>query len=281
MRKTSQTIVRKLTGLSLDSYFSASKIVWIVNHVPRAKKLLQQNRLAFGTLDSWLIWNLCEGHPHLTDETNASRTLLFDIQKKTWSDQLLTVFHIPASLLPSVVSSRSRFGVLVKELLGTTIPVLAVCGDQQASTYAAIRFQSQIKEQTTKVTYGTGVFLSQVIGKKFQLHDPFFTTLVPSIGTGSLFALEAKVEGSGNVVEEVLGDIPKMLEIFSRLVKKVDRLIQQLPVVPREIVVDGGIARDGYIVEIQQEITQIPTCVLSTYDGTALGCALLVWDQID
>ena len=281
LRKTFQDDVRKQTGLSIDPYFSASKIQWILSNVDRAKRLLENNQLLFGTLDTWLLWNLCEGRPHQTDQTNASRTLLFDIQRKTWSQELLELFAIPASILPTVVSPRSRFGVINKELLGVRIPVLAVCGDQQASTYAAMRAQPTSRQSVTKVTYGTGVFLSQVIGKTFKLQKSFFTTLVPAVGKGVSFALEAKVEGSGKGVDKVLGDVPKMLRFFSRLVKKVDGLIQQLPTKPKDIVVDGGIARDGYIVEIQQEQTKIPACLQSTYDGTALGCALLVWDQVD
>jgi glycerol kinase len=234
----------------------------------------------FGTVDTWLLWNLCAGRPHVTDETNAARTVLFDIQDFCWSDRLLQIFGIPRGILPTVLPSRGVFGILKQDVLGARVPVLAVCGDQQASTYAAMRVQHINKAVVTKVTYGTGVFVVQVLGRHFALHPPFFTTLVPAIGMGSFYALEGKIEGSAQTVDRLLSNIPKLFRYFRQLTKQVRGLVKKFPVKPSEIVVDGGIARDGYIVEIQQEILGIPACLQDPFDGTALGCALLVWDAI-
>jgi glycerol kinase len=284
MRQLHGTFIRQRTGLNVDSYFSASKIKWILDHASHAQNL------AFGTIDSWLLWNLCEHHPHITDETNASRTLLFDIHTRQWNQKLLRLFGVPNSLLPSVLPSRAHFGALAKEILGREIPIVAVCGDQQASTYAAMRAYPKNRftlvaagpsprPHTTKVTYGTGTFLVQVLGKTFSLSPSFFTTLVPAIVDGSCYALEMKIEGSGETVDRLLKNPPKLGAYFRKLSGKVNRLIVQLPRKPQRIVVDGGVARNGFVVEIQQKITGIPACLQSPYDGTALGCALLVWDQ--
>lgn len=278
--KQDGAFIRERTGLVVDSYFSASKIRWILDHVPKAQTVAEQGTLAFGTIDTWLLWNLCDDQPHVTDETNASRTLLFDIQSRKWNQKLLDIFGVQENLLTRVLPSRALYGVLKKEIAGLSIPVVAVCGDQQSSTYAAMCVEPNIRS-TTKVTYGTGAFLVQVLGKTFSLHDSFFTTLVPAIGEGSCYAYEMKVEGSGETVDRLLQNPPKLIAYFNRLSKKVDKLIVKLPTKPRQIIVDGGVARDGYVVEIQQKNSGISTCLQSPFDGTALGCALLCWDQIE
>lgn len=275
--KRDQEAVRRMTGLPIDSYFSASKIHWILNRVQGTRELADDGDLAFGTVDSWLIWNLCEGRPHYTDETNASRTLLFNIHTRHWDGSLLKRFDVPKSVLPFVQPSRARFGVLDNMVLGADIPILAVCGDQQASTYAAIRSASS--RHSVKVTYGTGTFVVQVHGKSFFSHPPFFTTLVPDMTMAS-FALEGKIEGSSEAVTRLLGNSTKLRMYLKKLAEKADALIKQLPTQPKQIIADGGIARDGIIVGLQEEISGIPTCLQSTYDGTALGTALLVWDAI-
>ncbi len=279
IRKRHETYIRKRTGLAVDSYFSASKIQWILRDVASAKKLAREQKLAFGTIDSWLLWNLCENHPHITDETNASRTLLFDIHTRRWSKKLLSLFDVPANTLASVLPSRANFGVFSKDILGTAIPVVAVCGDQQASTYAAMRVDPKTRN-TTKVTYGTGVFLVQVLGRTFSLKKLFFTTLVPAITKGSNYAFEMKIEGSGETVDRLLNNPPELTNYFGKLTTRVNKLIAGLPRHPRKIIVDGGVARDGRVVGIQQKITDIPACLQSPFDGTALGCALLVWDRL-
>ncbi len=272
LKKKHGRFIRERTGLTADAYFSASKIRWILQNV-------SGKDLVFGTLDSWLIWNLCEDHPHVTDETNASRTLLFDIHKRKWSRELCELFDVPKNILPRVLSSRAKFGKMKKEVLGFGCWVLAVCGDQQASAYAAIRSQPVSRSNITKVTYGTGVFVVQMI-KKFILHKNFFTTLVPD-RKGISFALEGKIEKSGEKVTSFLSSPAKLRACLLSLAKDVDRLIKKLPIRPKELVVDGGITRDGIVTLIQQEVSDIPVFQQTNYDGTALGTAILVWDSID
>jgi len=271
--KTDGKKIRELTGLPVDSYFSATKIRWMLDHVPTKQPL------AFGTIDSWLLYNLCNDRPHVTDETNASRTLLFNIRTRRFDDQLLHTFDVPRDLLPTVLPSRAAFGVLDKKILGTRIPVVAVCGDQQSSLYAASRARG-VGARTTKITYGTGSFVMQNVGKKFLFHPPFFTTLTPGI-RGTDFAVETKVEGSAMKVAGLLQN-PKGLKTYLHaLAKKIDQSIQQLPTKPSMIVADGGVARDGIVVEEQQKISDVRVCLQQTFDGTALGTALLVWDALD
>jgi len=272
LKKSHGRSIRERTGLTVDPYFSASKVRWILQNVSKKD-------LAFGTLDSWLIWNLCEDHPHVIDETNASRTLLFDIRKRKWSDELLELFEVPKDILPQVLPSRAFFGKMRKEVLGFGCWVLAVCGDQQASAYAAIRSQPASRKNITKITYGTGVFVVQTI-RNFILSSDFFTTLVPT-RKGVGFALEGKIEKSGEKVTSLLSSPNKLRAYLRSLALDVDRLIKKLPTRPNELVVDGGSARDGIVTLIQQEVSHIPVFQQTNYDGTALGTALLVWDSID
>jgi len=265
--------VRRLTGLTIDSYFSATKLRWIFDHT-------HTKDLRFGTMDTWLAWNLCKGRPHVTDETNASRTLLFDIRAKRWSRELIRLFGVNDASLPRVLPSRAWFGLLKKEVIGRPVPLLALCGDQQASTYAALRSQPASRRSVTKVTYGTGVFVVQAAGKRFFLRDGFFTTLVPALGKGSAYALEAKIEKSGERVDRLLDDRPKLAAYFKSLSSQVRRIVKRLPAAPKELVVDGGIVRDSELAAIQQQTLGLSVCVQPTFDGTALGCALLIWDML-
>ena len=127
------SMIHAKTGLLPDAYFSASKLHWLLTHVPQARELAEQHRLAFGTIDSFLIWRLTGGTSHLTDITNASRTLLFNIHTLEWDEQLLQLFAIPKSLLPGVCASDSHFGFIDKNLLGVAIPITGVAGDQHAA----------------------------------------------------------------------------------------------------------------------------------------------------
>lgn len=271
--------IREATGLPVDPYFSASKIGWILDHVPGARERANEGRLAFGTVDAWLIWNLCENRPHLTDETNAARTLLYDIRTRRWDTSLAELFHVPSSVLPSVHPSRAYFGSLDKTILGRSVPLVAVCGDQQASTYAAIRSSPPRAPNPTKVTYGTGTFVAQVSGRTFPSHASFVTTLVPD-RRGTSFALESKIEGSGETVARLLERPARLRAYLKKLAGKVDDSLRRLPKRPKQVIADGGIARDGIVVELQERISGIPTYLQSPYGGTALGAALLVWDAL-
>ncbi|MDP3997862.1 MAG: FGGY family carbohydrate kinase [bacterium] len=262
--------VRQKTGLPCDPYFSAPKIHWTLDHVPEAQKARQEKQLLWGTLDSWLIWNLTEGHPHLTDQTNASRTLLFNIHDKKWDKKLLEIFNLPADILPKVKPSASHYGKLNQEIIGAELPLLAVCGDQQASMFAA-----GAKTGTTKVTFGTGTFIMQIIDDHFQLIDGFFTTLTPGEAK-SVFALEATINKGGADVEPLLKNPQALEEFLWQLARDVDKIIKQLPIKPKEIIIDGGVTRDGILARIQPTISNLPVIEQKIFDGTALGAARLI-----
>ncbi len=266
IKQEHEATINEKTGLTSDSYFSASKIHWILDNVSVPETAL------FGTVDTWILWNLCKDQPHVTDCTNASRTLLYNIRDAAWDSELLEIFQVPESLLPHVLPSQSLFGELREDVVGANLPVRAVAGDQQASLFAA-----GTDALTTKVTYGTGAFLVQVIGDTFQRHEPFFTTLVPGKAC-SLFALEAKVADCGRRVDDALEDDGKLRRVIEEIAHEVDAYIKRLPTTPTEIVIDGGVVRDGIMKEVQERISGIPVVQQDPFDGTALGVAKLIFD---
>ena len=150
----SQTI-KNTTGLTIDPYFSATKISWILENVPGARTLADNGSLAFGTVDSWLVWNLSHGSSHIIDITNASRTMLFDINKLEWSDELLNIMNIPKSMLPEVVPSSGELANISFGLNNPSLPLTGIAGDQQSALFG----QGCFEPGMVKVTYGTGAFL--------------------------------------------------------------------------------------------------------------------------
>ncbi|HYN20146.1 MAG TPA: glycerol kinase GlpK [Thermoanaerobaculia bacterium] len=152
---------RRKTGLVLDPYFSGTKIAWLLRNVPAVRTAADAGRLAFGTVDSWLIWNLTGGALHCTDVTNASRTLLFDIHQESWDDELLAALDVPRSILPEVRSSSEVYAETVPELLGGPVPIAGVAGDQQAALFGQACFRTGM----AKCTYGTGCFLLMNTGR--------------------------------------------------------------------------------------------------------------------
>lgn len=267
-------MVQEKTGLPIDPYFSASKISWLLKNVARAQKLLAQNQLAVGTVDSWLLWHLAEGSPHLTDYTNASRTLLFNIMTLQWDEELLAMFGILADILPIAQPSRSNFGVLRRDIIGAALPMLAIAGDQEASLYAA-----GTAAGTTKVTYGTGTFVMQIIGSQFALHQPFFTTLAVNPDQQPWYALEAKATSGIENAEEILKN-PRLLEShLQHLVHSADTYLRRLPYKSQEIIIDGGWIRDGKILPIQSKASNAAVREQKVYDGTALGIHRMIQVQ--
>ena len=148
-------MISRKTGLLLDSYFSATKINWLLNHVPGARERANRGELAFGTVDTFLLWRLTNGESFKTDATNASRTLLFNIETQQWDKELLDLFDVPEQLLPEVCDCSAEFGYTAKDLLGASIPITGIAGDQQAALIGQACFQPGM----TKSTYGTGCFL--------------------------------------------------------------------------------------------------------------------------
>lgn len=157
-------LISRLTGLVPDAYFSASKIRWLLDNVPGAARLAERGELAFGTVDSWLLYRLTGGQVHATDVTNASRTMLFDINRLQWSDELLEHFAIPRSILPEVQPSAGLFGHTSADILGASLPVLAMAGDQHAATFGQACFEPGM----SKNTYGTGCFLLMNTGTELR-----------------------------------------------------------------------------------------------------------------
>ncbi|MGE5526182.1 MAG: FGGY family carbohydrate kinase, partial [Rhodospirillaceae bacterium] len=147
--------VRKKTGLVIDPYFSATKIAWMLDSVRGLRARAERGELAFGTVDAWLVWKLTGGALHLTDVTNASRTLLYDIHSGAWDDELLRLFRVPAALLPRVVASAAPYGTTIRALLGAEIPIAGIAGDQQAALFG----QACHAPGMAKNTYGTGCFM--------------------------------------------------------------------------------------------------------------------------
>lgn len=191
-------MVQEKTGLLIDSYFSATKIKWILDNVKGARKLAERKELAFGTIDSWLIWNLTNGEKHVTDVTNASRTMLYNINELKWDKELLELFDIPESLLPEVKSSSEVYGETSTELGSRPIPIAGIAGDQQAALFG----QMCIKKGMAKNTYGTGCFLLMNIGNKpVKSENKLVTTIGWKIGKEVIYALEGSIFIGGAVVQ--------------------------------------------------------------------------------
>src|SRR5580692_3786547 len=190
--------VSNRTGLVLDPYFSATKVAWILDHVSGARNRAERGELAFGTVDSWLIWHLTSGHRHVTDVTNASRTLLFNIVKGEWDAELLRIFNIPASLLPEVVWSSQKVGEVTTSLGLGGIPIAGIAGDQQAALFGQLCW----KRGEAKNTYGTGCFLLKNIGTQFvRSKNRLITTLAASAEQRLEYAFEGSIFIGGAVVQ--------------------------------------------------------------------------------
>jgi glycerol kinase len=189
-------MIRRKTGLVLDAYFSATKVQWILQNVKGARARARAGELAFGTIDSWLVWNLTGGKVHVTDASNASRTMLFDITKGDWDDVLLKLFGVPRSMLPEVRSSSEIYGVTT--LLGTPIPIAGIAGDQQAALFG----QACTKPGMAKNTYGTGCFMLMNTGtKRIASRNNLLTTVAWRIGDRTDYALEGSIFIAGAVVQ--------------------------------------------------------------------------------
>ncbi len=262
--------IRSRTGLTPDPYFSATKIEWILNNVPRAKRLLEQGRLRFGTVDSWVLWNISQEQTHTTDYTNASRTLLFNIKTLSWDPKLTELFSIPKEMLPAVQSSSSHFGTLRSEIVGAPLPIRAVCGDQQSSMSAVGTAPGK-----TKITFGTGTFLVQAIGDSFKVKEPFFTTLIPH-QPKPRYALEYKIDCCGAKIDELLAAGRNLDPTLDELAHTLEPLVKVLPHKPKEIVVDGGVTQAKNLTAIMSEVLGVPVRKQSVFDGTALGVAKLI-----
>ena len=192
------TIIQQKTGLIIDAYFSASKIKWILDNVEGAKEKAINGDLSFGTVDSWLVWNLTGGSVHITDVTNASRTMLFNIKTLEWDEELLQLFEIPKAILPAVKSSSERYGLTAGKILASQIPIAGIAGDQQAALFG----QMCIHPGMVKNTYGTGCFMLMNIGDKpMYSQNNLVTTVAWKVNNQVRYALEGSIFIGGAVVQ--------------------------------------------------------------------------------
>ena len=202
--------IKEATGLVLDAYFSATKIMWLLDNVPGAREQAEIGDLLFGTVDTWLIWNLSQGRVHVTDYTNASRTMLYNINTLTWDEKLLKEFNIPRAILPEVRSSSGFFATA--NILSHDIPISGIAGDQQAALFG----QQCFSKGDAKNTYGTGCFLLMNTGDKPIISKSgLITTLAVSLGSKVKYALEGSVFTAGGVIQW-LRDEMKMIDTADR-----------------------------------------------------------------
>ena len=197
-KKGLQKIIKSKTGLILDPYFSATKIKWILENVPKAKNLLKKNRLLFGTVDTYLVWKLTGGKIHATDSTNASRTMIFNIKKNCWDKKLLKLLKIPHIILPDVKNSADDFGLTNKSITNKSYPISGVIGDQQAAAIG----QSCYTKGSTKITYGTGAFVIMNTGDKIiKSKNKLLSTVCYRIDNKTTYALEGSIFVAGAAIQ--------------------------------------------------------------------------------
>ena len=190
--------IRKKTGLIIDAYFSGTKIRWILENVPGARDKANKGQLRFGTVDSWLIWNLTGGKVHVTDVTNASRTMLFNIHTLSWDKELLDLLGVPASMMPEVKSCSEVYGHTSTSVLAGNVPIAGIAGDQQAALFG----QMCTEPGAVKNTYGTGCFLLMNTGEKpIESRNNLLTTIAWKVGDKVNYALEGSIFVAGSVVQ--------------------------------------------------------------------------------
>ena len=190
--------IREKTGLIIDAYFSGTKIKWILDNVPGAREKAEAGKLRFGTVDSWLVWQLTRGEVHVTDVSNASRTMLFNINTLQWDQELLDLLGVPLSMMPSVRSSSEVYGHTKTTIFAHEVPIAGIAGDQQAALFG----QMCTEPGSVKNTYGTGCFLLMNTGKKPILsHNNLLTTVAWKIGDTVNYALEGSIFVGGSVVQ--------------------------------------------------------------------------------
>ena len=205
--------IHKKTGLRIDPYFSAGKLVWLLENVQGLRALAEQNHVAFGTVDSWLIWNLTQGSEHVIEASNASRTMLMDLKTQQWDAELIELFNIPTSVLPKIIQSDCYIANTATGLLGAEIPICGVLGDQQSALFG----QSCFEAGTAKNTYGTGCFMLFNTGTDIQYSkNKLLTTLAWKCQDQSHYALEGSVFMAGAIVQwlrDGLGIIKNSAEV--------------------------------------------------------------------
>ena len=215
-----EQIINKKTGLLIDPYFSGTKIKWIIENVPKAKKLLKKKQLLFGTIDTFLLWRLTKGIVHATDATNASRTMLYNINTNKWDKQILKSLKIPSHILPIIKNSSDHFGMTHRSITGKSYPITGIVGDQQAATIGQCCF----KKGSVKSTYGTGAFVLMNTGsKKIYSKNRLLTTICYRLNGKSTYALEGSIFIAGAGVQWIR-DKMKLIQKASETEKVIKSL---------------------------------------------------------
>ena len=220
--------IQSVTGLILDSYFSATKIKWIIDNIAISKELIEKDELLFGTIDTWLLWNFTEGKSHFTEATNASRTMIYDINKNIWSDDLLKLFNIPKKILPEVKDSSDDFGYTT--IYGGKISIGGIAGDQQAATIG----QACFEPGSIKSTYGTGCFMLMNTGKNLKISkNNLLSTIAYRINGNTCYALEGSIFIAGAAIQwlrdilKVISDVNETEELYEK--SESDQQIYMVP----------------------------------------------------
>lgn len=195
--KAYKQLIKEKTGLLLDPYFSATKLRWLFKEQPQLKKRAQQGELAFGTVDTWIMWKLTNGKVHLTEPSNASRTMLYNIHENTYDQELLQLMDIPAAILPEVRASDSEFAIVEESIIPGACPIVAVLGDQQASLFA----HSLNRPRAIKNTYGTGLFVMAQTGSKVVQSDRLVSTIAWEVAGQVSYAIEGSVFVGGSAIQ--------------------------------------------------------------------------------
>ena len=220
--------IQSVTGLILDSYFSATKIKWIIDNIAISKELLEKDELLFGTIDTWLLWNFTEGKSHFTEATNASRTMIYDINKNIWSDDLLKLFNIPKKILPEVKDSSDDFGYTT--IYGGKISIGGIAGDQQAATIG----QACFEPGSIKSTYGTGCFMLMNTGENLKISkNNLLSTIAYRINGKTCYALEGSIFIAGAAIQwlrdilRVISNVNETEELYEK--SESDQQIYMVP----------------------------------------------------
>ena len=279
--------IKENTGLVPDAYFSATKIKWILDHVPGARERAQAGEILFGTVDSWLVWKLTGGKVHVTDRTNASRTMLYNIHKLDWDDTLLNALDIPRAMLPRVTDSSEIYGYT--DLCGVQVPVAGIAGDQQAALFG----QGCFSKGEAKNTYGTGCFLLMNTGDTIcRSKNGLLTTIAISLNGKVEYALEGSVFVGGAVIQWVRDGLRMIQESRDSeyyaqkvpdnggvyIVQSYDLVHAMELDVGQPITalkVDGGASRDQFLMQFQADILNKTVLRPAIRETTALGAAYL------
>ncbi len=303
-KRNKEKKIRKKTGLFLDPYFSATKARWIIKNVPKAKKLIKEKKLLFGTIDTFLIWKLTSGKVHATDATNACRTMLYNINSNKWDNEILKLFNISKNILPEVKNSADNFGITKKSIIGKSIPINGVVGDQQAATIGQCCFSPG----SVKSTYGTGAFVLMNTGsKKIFSKNKLLTTICYRINNKTTYALEGSIFTAGAGVNNGVYLVPAFTGLgapywspnsrglLSGLTRNTDwkdivravlesvayqsfdlfKAMNKDGLKPREVKVDGGMVLNNWFSQFLSDILDIKVIRPKINETTALGAAFV------